>query len=419
MRNRKTTTQKMRDLRVNTVFVPAFILAILSICFATVVYADYQVINETSNNVGPPNELLEVTETQIQDGDHPLNTFTIHRVKKPNAEKRGTVLLLPSLGNSFAMYEVTENNNYQHSFAGILAKKGFVVYGYSTREKGINAGECGISIDCTPMLDWGLQTIVNDIEFIRTQIASDYPGLPPVIGGLSLGSIASLAVVNDNPAGYAGLIAWEGSIYSDDSAVQNHNLGFCTAFDNLLAGGVPADEQNLPFVKLVAALAKSNPSDPFLIPVPGFPPGLTNHQALVFILSVPNPIAPSPKDGFITVNGDFTAGEFFYADEARLIASLEVFNDILPHRYSRDLNCALAGDTTFTSNLDNFTGPAYVIKAGLGFGSIMDELPGVLVNATITMDSMENFAHVDQMMAPYHKSILEKPIIRWMKKEVY
>ena len=60
------------------------------------------------------------------------------------------------------------------------------MFGYSPRA-GTTAGSCESgAIDCSPMADWGLQTMVDDVEFIRQQIAAEYPGLKIVVGGLSM-----------------------------------------------------------------------------------------------------------------------------------------------------------------------------------------------------------------------------------------
>ena len=112
---------------------------------------------------------LKCTVATVQFGANPLNRFLIHRVAKnaPSESLRGSILLLPPLGSGFQNYEVGENNDYNNSFVAFFAQRGFAVWGYSQRVQGLAAGACESgSVDCAPMADWGLQTIVDDVAFI-------------------------------------------------------------------------------------------------------------------------------------------------------------------------------------------------------------------------------------------------------------
>jgi pimeloyl-ACP methyl ester carboxylesterase len=241
------------------------------------------------------------------------------------------------------------------------------------------------------------------------------PGRSPVVGGLSLGALSALAVVNQNPEAYSGLLAWEGSLVTDDPSIRAHNLTFCNQFAQLVSVGVPLDDQSLPFVKMVTQLARSAPNDPFLIPVPGFPSGLTNRQAFIFILSTPNPVTPSPRPAFITAAGDVASNTLHYSSEARLSANIALFNDVTANRVSRDFYCSLAGvETAYSANLRNFKAPVLIIKAGRGFGPIMDELPAKLGSKSVAMYPINAFAHVDHLGSPLHWVLLEFPIAHWL-----
>jgi hypothetical protein len=48
------------------------------------------------------------------------------------------------------------------------------------------------------MADWGLATISSDLSYLRQQIVAQYSAKKIVIGGLSMGSIASMAALNAN-----------------------------------------------------------------------------------------------------------------------------------------------------------------------------------------------------------------------------
>ena len=377
--------------------------------------ADYNVVSQNTTTIDIPLGQLQLTETIVQDGTLPINRFRMHRLRRPNFPDRGALLLLPALGNNFQSYLFHEQGDTANSFAAHFARLGYEVWGYSPRETGIAAGACGAALDCTPVLNWSLQTVVDDVSFIRSRIKAVLPGKDPVIGGLSLGALSALAVVNQHPKDYSGLIAWEGSLVTDNPAIRAHNQGFCNQFTGLVGAGLPVDDQSLPFVKLVTQLAQLAPNDPFAIPVPGFPPGLTNRQAFLLILTTPNPIAPSPRPGFITAAGDFVAGQLYFSSEARLAANIATFNDVTANRVGRDFYCSLAGsETAYSSNLSKFKSPVLILKAGAGFGSIMDELPAKLGSTSVRFHEIHDFAHVDHIGSPNHLFLLEAPIALWL-----
>ena len=394
-------------------FLPVFGLALLNA--AAAIAAPYNVVSENTSTFPLPLGELRLTDTVVQDGPIALNRFRMHRLRRPNVISRGAVLLLPSLGNNFRGYLTHETGDLTKSFAAVLARAGYEVWGYSPRETGLPPGACGVSIDCSPALDWSIKTVIDDATYIRSRIKNIFPMKDPVIGGLSLGAITAIAVVNEHPKDYAGLLAWEGSPVTADAAVIAHNANFCNQYSALVSAGVPVDDQNLPFVKAVAALAESQPNAPFAIPVPGFPPGLTNNQAFVLIMSTPNPIAPSPRPGFITAAGDFISGQLFFSDKTRLTTAIASFNNVTANRVSRDYHCSLAGvETAFTTNLKQFKEPAMIIKAGQGFGSIMDELPAALGSTSVTFTGINAWAHVDHLGSPAHALVLETPVLLWL-----
>lgn len=382
--------------------------------------SDYHVVDQDTVSIDLPLGKLLLTETVVQHGPQAINRFTVHRLRRPLVPHRGTLLLLPSLGNSFRMYLFHESGDVTRSFAATFARLGYDVWGYSPRTSGIAAGACGSTLDCSEVLGWSLQTVVDDVTFIRSKIAAVSPGERPVVGGLSLGAVSAAAVVNQHPAQYAGLLAWEGSLVTDDPAIRAHNQVFCNQFTALVGAGVAVDDQTSPFVKLVAQLAQVAPDAPFAIPVPGFPPGLTNHQAFVLILATPNPIAPSPRPGFITAAGDVAGDQLFFSDDTRLAANIAVFDDVTSNRVMRDLHCSLAGtETAYSSNLASFTAPTLVIKAGQGFGPIMDELPGKLGSTSVVVQSMNAFGHVDHLGSAAHWVILEGRVAQWLHDQVF
>ena len=392
------------------------LLAVLA-CAPLAYSQPYQIVGTETSTVAND---LEKTVTTVQAGPNPLDRFLISRVTKKNGagkSHQGTLLLLPPLGSGFQNYEVGDGGDYSKSFAGFFARRGFDVWGYSQRVQGLTAGSCESgTVDCSAMANWGLQTILDDVAFIRQQIEQAHPGEKPVVGGLSLGSIASIAVINAAPDDYAGAILLEGALYTENAETRAINAGFCSAFDGLLAGGVYYDGQNLPGFKLVSHLAETAPNDP--TPLPGFPPGFTNHRAWVAAMSAP-PVGPViPRPGYVFLAGSVAEDRFFYADEALVHANIRGFVDYVANRTIRDVSCSLAGDRTFTNNLGSFDGPVLMIGGGRGFGPELLDTKELLTNANVTVDYVEDYGHVDHVFSTRHMQEVEHPILAWLLSDV-
>ncbi|HEU4714019.1 MAG TPA: hypothetical protein VFS76_20805 [Pyrinomonadaceae bacterium] len=395
----------------------ALFIAVQVICAAAVANAQpYQVVNTQNSVVGGD---LNRTETAIQEGNNPLDRFFMTKVVKPVPAEaiKGAIILLPPLGSGFKNYEATDTGDYNNSFAGFFARRNFIVVGYSPRVQDLAAGSCESgAIDCAPMANWGLQTMVDDVAHIRQQIGIDYPGIKVVIGGLSNGSVASIATLNVHPNDYAGAILIEGTIHDTNANVRAINANFCSTFEAMLAGGVYYDGQSGPGIKLLNHLAQTAPNAPS--PIPGFPPGLTNHQVFVLALSAP-PLSPlTPRPGYFNLAGDFTQDRFFFANEALVHANVATFVDYTTTRSLRDLSCGLAGETTFTNNLDDFTGPVIMFAAGHGFGTAMFDTAQQMTSADVTINFKEQYGHVDYSFSEKHSQQLEHPILNWLTKEV-
>ena len=392
----------------------AFIAIAQLLLVASVANAQpYQIINTQNSVVGDD---LNRTVTTIQEGNNTLNRFRMTKVTKPIPAHalKGVLLLMPPLGSGFQNYEVGENGDYNNSFVAFFAHRNFAVLGYSPRVDGLTAGSCESgAIDCSPMADWGLQTMVDDVTFIRQQIEAEYPNLKVFVGGLSMGSIGAMALLNANPNDYDGAILIEGTIHDSDANVRAINANFCSMFEGMLAGGVFYDGTSGPGVKFLSQLAQTSPNDPTI--VPGFPPGLTNHQAFVLALSAP-PLSPlSPRPGYFNLAGSVVEDRFFFADESLVHGSLAGFNDYTTLRSLRDLNCGLAGETTFNGNLGSFSGPVIMFSAGHGFGSAMLDTAALMTSANVTIKSRADYGHVDYVFSTNHVHELEQPIMKWLK----
>lgn len=400
-------------LNLKRLFFTLFVAAQILLAAAMSQAQPYQVVNTQTSVVGGD---FSRTVTTIQSGANQLNRFSMTRVVKsglPDVAVKGAVVLLPPLGSGFQNYEATGTGDYNDSFVAFFARRNFVIYGYSPRQNDLVAGSCESgAIDCSPMADWGLETIGNDVEYIRQQIALQYPDLKVVIGGLSMGSIAAMAALNEHPNDYAGAILIEGTVHDPDPAVRAANANFCSAAEGMLAAGIYYDGQNAPAFKALNQAALAAPNAPNVFP--GFPPGLTNHQAFVLALSAP-PLSPvTPRPGYFNVAGNFVEDRFFYVNEPLLHANIASFIDYTPIKALRDLNCGLAGETTFTNNLGNFTGPVIMFAGGHGFGSAMFSTAQLMTSANVTINFKAEYGHVDYMFSNKHQHEVEHPILSWL-----
>ena len=385
---------------------------------AGVSQAQHHVINTQNSTVGGD---LSRTVTTVQSGANTLDRFTMTKLIKadlPAQAVQGAILLLPPLGSGFQNYEATENGDYNNSFVAFFARRNFVIFGYSTRQNGLVAGSCESgAIDCSPMANWGLETMDNDVEYIREQIGLQYPGLKVVIGGLSMGSVGGLVALNEHPNDYAGAILIEGTIYDTDATVRAINTNFCSAAEAMLAAGVYYDGQNGVAFKALNQAAQAAPNAPNVFP--GFPPGLTNHQAFVLALSAP-PLSPlTPRPGYFQVAGSFTEDRFFFANEPLLHANISTFIDYVPIKSLRDVNCGLAGETTFTNHLGSFTGPVIMFAGGHGFGTAMLSTAQLMTSADVTINFKAEYGHVDYMFSNKHTQELEHPILTWLMQNPF
>lgn len=378
----------------------------------------YQTISTQNSIVGDD---LSRTVTTVQSGNNTLDRFQMTSVKKvdvPNSALKGVVLLLPPLGSGFQNYEAAINGDYNNSFAAFFARRNFAVVGYSPRQHSLTAGSCESgAVDCSPMANWGLATINSDVAYIRQQIGIEYPDLKVVVGGLSMGSIASMAALNSNPNDYAGAILIEGTLHDPDATVRAINANFCSTFEGMLAGGVYYDGQSGPAVKALSQLAQVAPNAPTVFP--GFPPGTTNHQAFVLAMSAPGVTPLSPRPNYANLAGSFTEDRFFFANEPLVHANLATFFDYVPIKSLRDLNCGLAGETTFTNNLGSFNGPVIMFAGGHGFGSAMFSTAQLMTSASVTINFEQEYGHVDYMFSENHLHELEHPILTWLLKKPF
>src|SRR5215216_1854046 len=374
----------------------------------------YQIVATTQSSAAGS---LVRTEYTVKVGAHPLDRFKMVRVARdvPVSELQGSILLLPPLGPPFSFYEQRDPNGAPgSSIAEYLALRGFDVYGYSPRFEGIPAGSCEAGVlDCSAMGAWDLESMVEDIAFVRSQIEALHPGTRIVTGGASLGGMLALATANAHPGDWDGIIPWEGMLYSQDPQVLAINQGYCTVLQAQLAAGLVYDGVGGNVIKTAVEFARTTPAG--LTPIPLFPPFLTNHQTLVAILSTPTPgPATMPAPNYVLMNGSLAEDRFFNASEPRIIDGIQRFNAYAPLPLVRDISCSLAGvETQYTANLGNYHGSVLAIGGGRGFGPYYGDQLAQIGSTDVTFLLEPGFGHIDHFRTAHHRDFVEQPIYEW------
>lgn len=375
----------------------------------------YQIVGTAESRDGN----LVRTELTVKVGAHPLDRFKMVRLAKdvPASRLRGSILFLPPLGLSFTFYEQRDANGGRgSSIAEFFAQRDFDVYGYSPRFEGIPAGTCEAGVlDCSAMSSWNIQSMVDDIAFIRSQIEVFHPGTGIVAGGASLGGMLAFAAANAAPGDYDGIFPWEGMLFSQDPQVIALNQGYCSTLEAQIAGGGVFDAVGVNVFKDVTRFARLAPSG--LTPIPLFPPTLTNHQVMVLLLAVPSPGPVSmPVPNYVQMNGSLPEDRLFFASEPRAFENVGRFNSYVPLATVRDVSCSLAGvETGYTSNLGNFHGSILAIGGGRGFGPYMHDHIDLAGSTDTTLLLEPDFGHIDHFMTDRHRDVVEKPILDWAR----
>lgn len=377
--------------------------------------AQYSVFAQVTTPFGS----LDRVEYTVVFGPNPIEQFkAVHYVAPAGPTRPQSLLLLPPLGVNHGFYEQTDRNRgISSSIAGFFALRGYDVWQYVSPLEGIPAGTCEAGlVDCSPMAGWNLAKLADDVAFVRSLVEAERPGAEVYTGGNSLGGILALAVIDDAPADYAGVVVWEGGLYTTDPAVQAHNQPFCAQLEALLGAGIYYDGVGSSLLKTLVRQSELVPGG--LTSVPILPPFLTNRQAMVgFFASPPPGPVSTPLPGYFFMAGDPVAGTFEYASTERLTTDVERFVDYSPTALVRDVSCSLSGvETSYVDNLGAFTGRVLGIGGGGGFGPILPDNLALFTSAADVEFLFEpTFGHVDHFMTPDHARYVERPIRRWME----
>jgi pimeloyl-ACP methyl ester carboxylesterase len=391
-----------------------FIMAILILALSTF-FIDAKPYKVVCQDI-EINETLKVGKYEIiiQVGHNELNRFTMHRVVKLDESNqplkpcllKGSFILLPGGGCNFESYLLGPDGQ---SLATYLALKGIDVYGYSPRGRGLVTGFCDNN-NCSSMKTWGIKSYIEDIEYIRKKVTRLHHKRP-VVGGLSLGAMLTIAAVNKKPKAYAGAILWEGTLYYD-SPVKELFTDTCAYYKALWQSGQYYDNEMYPFVKLLVYLNYYDPDGPS--PLAG---GMTNREFFLFFITSPHEPPEGEAPGYTYAAGDMVNG-LYYTDEDMLFPFAMQINDYEPIGIFRDYMCGLAGERTFTNRLELYNGPILSMQAGLGFGSYAEDNLALFGTTDITRYIQPEFGHSDFGTPKNYTDIICKPIWAWMEQNI-
>jgi pimeloyl-ACP methyl ester carboxylesterase len=353
--------------------------------------SDYTVVSVTVDpTITHP---LKKIDTVIQVGSNPDNRFTMHHVSRRHGVVKGSIILIPSAYSNFAMYMIDEKQGPMGSFAASLARAHYDVYGYSPRTANLPPRACTSGgIDCSVMQDWDLNTYVEDVEYIRAQVANHDK---PVVGGLSLGGGVGLAAVNAHPSGYAGLLLWEAMLYSENPVVNALSTPTCSNLRTAIANGAYSEENLGPLLKQLAQGGETATIQFYGVPQPN---------------SVPN---------WIQLATDTTGIRYHFASFPRVFDFTTKFNDVESLPVLRDLTCSTAGERTYTFNLPNFHDPILAIGGELGFGNYMRDTVDLTGSRRVRMEVDPGFGHLDAYLTSDYEKYTVDRILDWLSADVY
>lgn len=389
-------------------------LAALSFCRSGQARAPEQYSVTQVSSTAPDPDLIR-TDFQIARGSAALNRFHVLRIHETSRHPpKAPVILVSPFGFPAQYWELTKLGIYRDAFAPRLALAGYDVWLIDSRFANVAPGGCESgSVDCSAMTDWGVDTAVDDVMFVQDLVHGAHPAKRPIIGGFSGGSSTAIAAVDREPRAFEALFMWEGTLFTADPAIRARNAVFCAQDEARLAAGVFFDASVQGF-RTLFALASGAPGDPS--PIPVFPPGTTNLQALVFALSFPDPTNPlNFTDTFIRLVGDPSTGTFTYADTARVFQLAPLIANYAPIRFIRDSHCALAGnDLTHTDGLGAFRGDVLVYAEGHGFGQMMVDTANLMPHARVTLDLHPEFGESDPYFHVDWVSVALDPLVDWL-----
>lgn len=375
-------------------------------------FGDYEVVNV---GTARPTDDLRRTTLTVQVGEDPLDTFRVTRLRQAGPQHLADppVMLIPAISFPAEYWELT-TGDYADSFAPALAREGYDVWMIDNRSPDVAPGSCESgAVDCSTMAGWDQDTAVEDVLFARTLVGLAHPLRRPVLLGAGAGGSTATATINAHPYLFEALVLWEGAMYSADPDIQARNAAFCATDEAALAAGQYFDP-SLQTLKALVDLSASAPDAPS--PIPLFPPGTTNLQALLFVFTQPDPSNPlNFTDSFIRLSGNPFTGTLDYADIERLYGLGPLVSGYASIAFSRDTHCAIGqGVSRFTDNLGAFEGDVLLIAAERGFGPLMLDTGDLFTSANVTIDYREGFGESDHYLNTDWRGVALAPLVDWL-----
>jgi hypothetical protein len=165
----------------------------------------------------------------------------------------------------------------------------------------------------------------------------------------------------------------------------------------------------------ILGLAATDPTG--TSPLPVFPPGTTNQQAMLYVFSAPPPAgALSPTPNFVRCIGDFSTQQFVYTNPARLFLTGPKFDNYGSLAAMRDLACGLAGmDDQYFDNVDAFRGDVLLYVEGTGFGQAMFDTASLFERAkSITVEHHPEWGEADPYFHKAWQTAFYAPLKNWL-----
>jgi pimeloyl-ACP methyl ester carboxylesterase len=364
----------------------------------------YEVVSEETTIEG----MFSHTETLVAASPDPVNRFTMHRYRNrylPEHLTQRVLLLVPGLQQHF--------NMYLDGFAQTIALSGIEVWAITPRTGSLTEA-CDIDPpSCAIAQTWTIDSVVDDVTYARDALETELPGRTVVFGGVSFGAMMAVAVANVDPDSYDGLLMIDGTLYSEDPVINGFNTFWCGMMNDWIASGIYYDGTQGDFALTLQQLAQADPDGPSPIMQ-----GLTNRQAYVAFFDAPPPSPLSGAPGgriFVADPASGTPPEaFLYADETLLDYAIPRFLKYVPIVMTRDIDCALAGNSPYVDNLAEFEGAIYAGGGEYGMGGMMADQLALFENADITEAIDWGYGHMDSYFSKTRFCDLTLPVITWI-----
>jgi pimeloyl-ACP methyl ester carboxylesterase len=357
-------------------------------------FADYHAVATHQHET---DELI-VSETIVQIGSNQLNRFSMHHVvaKRYQHNPKQIVFLSPGLFADFSTLELQNGSDYSTSLVANLAYRGIEVWGISRRATYLNDQNLCYSDPNCPVRSWSFNTDIMDSSYILEQIAQSHPRRKPFVGGHSMGAMQAIAMVNNSPDSFAGLILLDAFLFTRNTELQRLNQLNCEYY-RVFSSQVFAEKFPVGYDQVKIAYDLGDRAFVGLV--------TADYPA---IFGVPH---------FKLNNGDVLLDRLYFSSDERV---LQLYRGLgfETTGNARDFYCSAAGDRTFTGQLDRFQGSLFVVRAGHGYGPYMDDTLSLFTSASsvfeLSVPSGAQYGHFDFLTSAGIDDLIAKPMFQWL-----